>query len=61
MRQKRATKIALCKRAYLCDMRLLHVVAGKLKPFNFPVERSEIDLVRIVLFFLFVSCLDLQD
>ena len=28
-------KIALCKRAYLCDMRLLHAVAGKFKSFNF--------------------------
>ena len=28
-------KIALCKRAYLCDMRLLHAVAGKLKSSNF--------------------------
>ena len=27
-------KIALCKRAYLCDMRLLHAVAGKLKSSN---------------------------
>ena len=31
MRQKHATcdKIALCKRVYLCDMQLLHAVAGK--------------------------------
>ena len=28
-------KIALCKRAYLCDMRLLHAVAGKLQSSNF--------------------------
>ena len=37
MRQKHATckKIALCKRGYLCDMRLLHVVTGMLKSFNF--------------------------
>ena len=35
VRQKHATcdKIALFKRAYLCDMRLLHAVAGKLKSF----------------------------
>ena len=44
MRQKHAMcdkkhamcdKIALCKWAYLCDMRLLHAVAGKLKSSNF--------------------------
>ena len=27
-------KYYLCKRAYLCDMRLLHAVARKLKSFN---------------------------
>ena len=32
---KTCDKIALCKRAYLCDMRLLHAVAGKLKSSNF--------------------------
>ena len=35
MRHATCDKIALCKRAYLCDMRLLHAVAGKLKSFNF--------------------------
>ena len=32
---KTCDKIALCKRAYLCDMWLLHAVAGKLKSSNF--------------------------
>ena len=35
MRYATCHKIALCKRAYLCDMRLLHAVAGKLKSSNF--------------------------
>ena len=35
MRHATCDKIALCKRAYLCDMRLLHAVAGKLKSSNF--------------------------
>ena len=35
MRQNSCDKIALCKRAYLCDMRLLHADAGKLKSSNF--------------------------
>ena len=35
MRHATCNKIALCKRAYLCDMRLLHAVAGKLKSSNF--------------------------
>ena len=35
MRYATCDKIALCKRAYLCDMRLLHAVAGKLKSSNF--------------------------
>ena len=37
MRYATCYKIALCKRAYLYDMRLLHAVAGKLKLFNFLV------------------------
>ena len=35
MRYATCDKIALCKRAYLCDMWLLHAVAGKLKSSNF--------------------------
>ena len=35
VRVKRCDKIALCKLAYLCDMRLLHAVAGYLKSSNF--------------------------
>ena len=35
MRHATCNKIALCKRAYLCDMQLLHAVAGKLKSSNF--------------------------
>ena len=35
MRHATCNTIALCKRAYLCDMRLLHAVAGKLKSSNF--------------------------
>ena len=35
MRYATCNKIALCKRAYLCDMRLLHAVAGKWKSSNF--------------------------
>ena len=35
MRHAACNKIVLCKKAYLCDMRLLHAIARKLNDFNF--------------------------
>ena len=69
MRQKHATcdKIALCKRAYLCDVRLLHAVAGKLKSFNhslslmylpkprFNASSNDISYVLIILMIQIIS------
>ena len=43
MRQKYAT----CKRAYLCDMLLLHAVARKLDDFNFLVTACKSHVAQI--------------